>query len=152
MYISAQAEYAARALLALAGSSSDQPVKADELARAQDLPVGFLENILSRLRRVGLVRSVRGAEGGYRLARPASEITVADVVRAMEGPLAEVRGMRPETLAYQPPAELLQDVWIATRAALRMVLEKVTLANIVEGKLPASVRKLAADPEAWQPH
>jgi DNA-binding IscR family transcriptional regulator len=86
------------------------------------------------------------------LARPASEITVADVVRAMEGPLAEVRGMRPETLSYQPPAERLQDVWIATRAALRMVLEKVTLADIVEGKLPASVRKLAADPDAWQPH
>jgi Rrf2 family protein len=152
MYISAQADYAMRALLALAGSPSEQPVKADELARAQDLPVGFLENILGRLRRVGFVRSVRGAEGGYRLARPASEISVADVVRALEGPLAEVRGMRPETLSYQAPAEHLQDVWIATRAALRMVLEKVTLADIVEGKLPPAVRRLAADPEAWQPH
>jgi Rrf2 family protein len=152
MYISAQADYAMRALLTLAGSRSDRPVKADELARAQDLPVGFLENILGRLRRVGFVRSVRGAEGGYRLARPASEISVADVVRALEGPLAEVRGMRPEMLRYQAPAEHLQDVWIATRAALRMVLETVTLADILEGELPPEVRRLAADPEAWQPH
>jgi Rrf2 family protein len=152
MYISAQADYAMRALLALAGSPSDQPVKADELARTQELPVGFLENILGRLRRVGFVRSARGAEGGYRLARPASEISVADVVRALEGPLAEVRGMRPEMLSYQPPAEHLQDVWIATRAALRMVLEQVTLKDILEGRLPPEVSKLAADPEAWQPH
>jgi Rrf2 family protein len=152
MYISAQADYAMRALLALAGSTSGQPVKADEVARAQELPVGFLETILGRLRRVGLVKSLRGAEGGYRLARPASEISVADVVRAVEGPLAEVRGIRPEALSYQPPAEHLQDVWIATRAALRMVLETVTLQDILEGKLPPAVRRLAADPEAWRPH
>jgi Rrf2 family protein len=152
MYISAQADYAMRALLALAGSPSDQPVKADEVARSQDLPAGFLETILGRLRRVGLVKSVRGAEGGYRLGRPAAEISVADVVRALEGPLAEVRGMRPEALSYQPPAEHLQDVWIATRAALRMVLEAVTLAHILDGTLPVTVRRLADDPEAWRPH
>jgi len=152
MYISAQADYAMCALIALAASPTDRPVKADDVAKAQDLPVGFLENILGRLRRGGFVKSVRGAEGGYRLARPASEITVADVIRALEGPLAEVRGLRPESLTYQPPAEHLQDVWIATRSALRMVLEKVTLANIIDGKLPAGVRKLAADPDAWLPH
>jgi Rrf2 family protein len=152
MYISAQADYAMCALIALAASSSDKPVKADDVAKAQDLPVGFLENILGRLRRGGFVKSVRGSEGGYRLARPPSEITVAEVIRALEGPLAEVRGLRPETLSYQSPAEPLQDVWIATRSALRNVLEKVTLANIIDGKLPASVRKLAADPDAWLPH
>jgi len=152
MYISAQADYAMCALIALAGSDTGRPVKADDLARSQELPTGFLENILGRLRRAGLVNSVRGAEGGYRLARSPSEITVAQVMRALEGPLAEVRGIRPESLTYEAPAERLQDVWVATRAALRMVLEQVTLAHIAEGALPPAVQELAADPDAWLPH
>jgi Rrf2 family protein len=152
MYISAQADYALCALLTLAAADSNAPIKADDLAKSQGLPVPFLENILGRLRRAGFISSLRGYEGGYRLARPAKCITVADVIRALDGPIAEVRGQRPEDLVYEAPAEHLQDVWVATRACLRSVLERVTLANIVDGKLPASIRKLTADPEAWVAH
>jgi Rrf2 family protein len=112
----------------------------------------FLENIMGELRRAGIVISQRGAEGGYRLARPPSEIAVADVIRALEGPLAEVRGLRPEALSYDGPAHHLQDVWVAVRASLRSVLETVTLAHVVEGKFPPAVRKLTSDPDAWRPH
>jgi Rrf2 family protein len=136
----------------MAASDSDKPIKADDLAQAQSLPVKFLENILGQLRRAGLVLSQRGSVGGYRLARPAAEISVADVIRALDGPLAEVRGMRPEALSYEGPAEHLQDVWVAVRASLRLVLENISVAHVVEGRFPVSVRKMMSDPDSWVPH
>jgi Rrf2 family protein len=149
MHISAKAEYAMRALLTLAAEPDARPLTADRLAAAQALPVKFLENILVDLRRGGLVRSQRGSEGGYRLARPAREITAADVLRLVDGPLAEVRGARPEQSVYEGPATHLQDVWVAARASLRAVLEHVSLADIASGKLPPRIAKMAADPDAW---
>ena len=148
MHISAKAEYAMRALLTLAAADGG-PMTADQLATAQGMPVKFLENILVDLRRGGLVRSQRGADGGYRLARPAGEITAADVLRLVDGPLAEVRGSRPDQSVYEGPAQHLQDVWVAARAALRSVLEHVTLADIASGNLPKPIAKMAADPDAW---
>jgi Rrf2 family protein len=150
VYISARSDYAVRALLTLAASQGD-PMTGEALATSQSLPIRFVENTLVDLRRVGLVTSQRGRDGGYRLARPASEIAVADVVRALEGPLAEVNGVRPEDSVYEGPAERLQDVWVAVRAALRLVLESVTLADIVEGNLPAPVTELLDQPDAWKP-
>ncbi len=149
MHISAKAEYAMRALLTLAAEPDDHALTAERLASAQSLPVKFLENILVDLRRGGLVRSQRGAEGGYRLARPADEVTAADVLRLVDGPLAEVRGSRPDQSSYEGPAERLQDVWVAARAALRSVLEHVTLADIASGRLPEPIATMAADPDAW---
>jgi Rrf2 family protein len=150
--ISAKSDYAVRAMLELSAEGGARPVTGESLANAQQIPVKFLENILVDLRRAGLVTSQRGADGGYRLARPANRITVADVIRAVDGPLANVRGMRPEEAEYEGAAEALRDVWIAMRAALRSVLERVTLADLASGSLPASVRKLTADPDAWAPH
>ena len=138
-----------RALLTLAADPENRSFTAERLASAQSLPVKFLENILVDLRRGGLVLSQRGSEGGYRLARPAGDITAADVLRLIDGPLAEVRGVRPEQSSYDGPAEHLQEVWVAARAALRSVLERVTLADIVNGKLPPRIAKMAADPDAW---
>ena len=115
------------------------------------MPLKFLENILGDLRQAGLVRSQRGAEGGYWLARPAAEITLAEVIRAVEGPLANVRGIRPDAISYQGAAEPLQDVWIAVRASLRSVLEAVTLADVAGGELPDAVRELVADPRPGRP-
>ena len=138
-----------RALLTLAAEPDAKALTAERLAAAQSLPVKFLENILVDLRRGGLVLSQRGAEGGYRLARPAKEITAADVLRLVDGPLAEVRGVRPEQSVYEGPATHLQEVWVAARAALRSVLERVTLADIASGKLPGPIAKMAADPDAW---
>jgi Rrf2 family protein len=150
--ISAKSDYAVRAMLELSAEGGTRPVTGESLANAQQIPVKFLENILVDLRRAGLVASQRGAEGGYRLARPAGRITVADVIRAVDGPLANVRGMRPEDAEYEGAAEALRDVWVAMRAALRSVLERVTLADLAAGSLPASVRRLTADPDAWSPH
>ncbi|MBV8952095.1 MAG: Rrf2 family transcriptional regulator [Actinobacteria bacterium] len=151
MRISARADYAVRAAIELAAAPPGTPVKAETIARNQDIPREFLENILRDLRRRGLVRSQRGAEGGSMLARPAADIRVAEVLRAVEGPLAAVRGVRPDSLKYTGPAESLVDVWIALRASLRSVLDEVTLADIATGALPAVVRKAAADPANWQP-
>lgn len=148
MYISAKVDYAVRALCTLADANGN-PVTADTLAQAQGLPAKFLESILNDMRRAGLLLSQRGAEGGYRLSRPAGSITVAEVIRPLDGPLAEVRGLRPEATTYQGSAEHLQDVWVAVRASLRAVLEQVTIADIVAGKLPRSVQKLTTDPDAW---
>ncbi|MCW2724659.1 MAG: transcriptional regulator [Frankiales bacterium] len=148
VHISARADYAVRAALELA-LSPDAPVKGEALARAQDIPPKFLEGILSTLRRAGLVRSQRGAEGGYWLARPAEDISVADVIRAVDGPLAGVRGLRPEDVSYDGAATALGPVWVAVRANLRLVLEHVSLAQVAGDRLPAKVRRLAADPEAW---
>jgi len=152
MRISAKVDYALRAVVELAASGSDQPVKGERLAQAQEIPLKFLENILAELRHAGIVRSQRGVEGGYWLARPAGEISVADVIRAVEGPLANVRGLSPELLAYEGSAVPLRDVWIALRASLRSVLEEVTLADLARGELPDSVEEMTRDPEAWQPH
>jgi Rrf2 family protein len=150
MHIPAKVDYAMRALLELA--QRDEPATAESLAEAQILPTKFLSAILSDLRRAGLIASRRGTDGGYLLARPTTEITVADVMRAIDGPLAEVRGLRPEMTTYLGPAEHLQDVWIATRASLRAVLDRVTIAHIVTGRFPREVAKLVSDPDAWLPH
>lgn len=138
-----------RALLTLAAEPGGS-MTADRLAAAQSMPVKFVENILLDLRRGGLVISQRGSEGGYRLARPAADITAADVLRLVDGPLAEVRGDRPDLASYEGPAAHLQEVWIAARASLRAVLERVTLADIVSGRFPRPVAKLLADPDAWK--
>jgi len=151
VYISAKVDYAVRAMCAVA-AVGDQAVTAESLATAQGLPPKFLESILNDLRRAGLLRSQRGADGGYRLARPAKDITVADIIRPLDGPLAEVRGLRPEAASYEGAAEHLQQVWIAVRSSLRSVLEKVTLADIVAGTLPRSVVQLTEKPEAWISH
>ena len=148
MRISARADYAVRAAAELAAAGGG-PVKGEALAAAQGIPPKFLENILGDLRHARLVRSQRGAEGGYWLARPAEEITVADIVRAVEGPLATVRGEPPEAVAYTGAAEPLQQVWIAVRKNLRAVVERVTLADVAAGRLPEHVIELARDPEAW---
>ncbi|WP_372790699.1 Rrf2 family transcriptional regulator [Paraconexibacter sp.] len=150
MRISAKADYAVRAAIELAARpDDDHHIKGETLARAQGIPLKFLENILSDLRQAGLVRSRRGADGGYLLARPPADVTIADVIRAVEGPLAHVRGERPEEVSYAGNAEPLQQVWIAVRAALRSVLEETTLADVAAGDLPDDVTKLASDPQAW---
>jgi Rrf2 family protein len=149
MRISAKADYAVRAMVELAAAPDEKPVKAERLATAQDIPLNFLENILGELRHAGLVRSHRGAEGGFRLAKDASQITVADVIRAVDGPLASVRGAPPEESQYDGAAEALLRVWIAVRANLRRVVEHVTIADVANGKLPRAVDKLADDPDVW---
>jgi Rrf2 family protein len=150
--VSAKADYALRAALELAAAEGSGPVKGERIAQAQAIPIKFLENILLELRHAGLVQSQRGAEGGYWLARPAAEINLAEVLRIVEGPLANVRGMRPEDVEYEGAAEHLREIWIAVRANLRGVLEGATLADLVRGELPAIVEGLARDPEAWRPH
>jgi Rrf2 family protein len=141
--VSAKADYAIRAMIELAAAEGEgEPVKGDRLAQAQGIPVKFLENILGDLRQSGLVRSQRGADGGYWLARPGAEITVADVIRAVEGPIAHVRGARPEDVEYAGSAHRLQDLWIALRANMRAVLETVTLADLARGELPPDVERL----------
>ena len=151
MRVSAKADYAIRAMVELA-AAGDGPVKGDRISQAQSIPIKFLENILVDLRNAGLVRSQRGADGGYWLARPASEISLAQVIRAVDGPLASVRGARSEELAFEGSAEPLGVVWIAVRASLRSVLESVTLDHVARGELPAAVVALAADPDARRPH
>ena len=148
--MSAKADYAVRAVVEVA-AADDGPVKAERIAQAQEIPLKFLENILTDLRHAGVVRSQRGVDGGFWLARPADEITVADVIRAVDGPLANVRGVRPESVTYAGTAEPLREVWVAVRASLRRVLETVTLADLARGELPAVVDELAADPDAWSP-
>src|SRR5579875_1923970 len=147
MRISAKADYAVRAVVELAANSADEkPVKAERIANAQDIPLNFLENILGELRHAGIVRSHRGAEGGFRLARPAAEVTVADVIRAVEGPLASVRGGPPEDAHYDGAAASLPTVWIAVRANLRRVMERVTIADIAQSELPSEILSIAEDP------
>jgi len=145
--ISAKVDYGMRALLVLASAS--EPMTADALAADQGLPGKFLGVILNDLRRSGILVSHRGREAGYNLARPASEITAADVIRALEGPLAQVKGIRPEQATYQGAAQHLQEAWIAVRASLRAVLEHLTIDDIVTGELPAPIAQLVADPDAW---
>ena len=148
MRISAKVDYAVRAALELAAAGGD-PIKGEAIADAQDIPLKFLENILGELKHTGIVASRRGAQGGYWLAKPADEVSLADIVRAVEGPLASVRGQGPETLEYRGEAEPLQKVWIAVRANVRAVMEDTSLAVVVGGELPAAVRELSEPAEAW---
>jgi Rrf2 family protein len=143
----AKADYAVRAAVELAAAGG--LVNGDHIAQAQGIPLNFLENILRDLRRAGIVDSRRGQAGGYVLAKPPADVSVADVIRAVEGPLANVRGAAPESLAYPGPAEKLQDVWIALRASIRAVLEQVTLADLAAGELPPHVLELIRHPDAW---
>jgi Rrf2 family protein len=150
MRISAKADYAVRAAIELAAAESSAATKAEAIARAQDIPHKFLEGILGDLRRAGLVQSVRGLNGGYHLALPASEISVADVVRAVDGPLMSVRGARPPELTYSGRAEPLLPLWVALRANVRAVLESVSLADLASADLPSEVLDLADDALAWE--
>jgi Rrf2 family protein len=147
--ISAKSDYAVRAAAELAASEPGRPVKAEALARAQGIPANFLENILASLRNAGIIRSQRGAEGGYLLARNPSSVSLADVIRAVDGPLAAVRGEAPEEQSYPGAASDVAAVWIAVRAALRDVLERTTLADLAAHELPDHVRALLEDPEVW---
>ena len=149
MRISAKADYAVRAAVHLATAQDGRPTKGDVIATAQAIPLKFLENILADMRHAGLVRSQRGSEGGYWLVGAPSDISLADVIRAVEGPMASIRGQRPEDVPYEGSAEALQQVWIAVRANLRAVLEATTLADVAAGTLPPHVRDLAAAPDAW---
>jgi Rrf2 family protein len=150
MHVTAKADYAVRAVVELVDSGQDSPRKVDEVAQAQSIPVSFLENILTQLRSSGIVRSQRGPEGGYWLAQPADEVNLAQIIRAVEGPLVGVRGQRPEEVEYAGSAESLQQVWIALRANLRKVLEHVTVADVAAGTLPKEVLALTRGEEAWQ--
>ena len=148
MKVSAKSDYAVRALLELA-QAGDGPVKGERLAQTQGIPLKFLENILIDLRHAGIVRSQRGAEGGYWLARDPDSIYVGEVIRAVDGPLASVRGEAPEDLDYDGAAEHLKTVWIAVRASLRAVVDELTLADVVAGRLPSNLKRLIDAPDAW---
>jgi Rrf2 family protein len=150
MHVTAKADYAVRAVIELASSSQESPRKVDEVAQAQHIPVSFLENILTQLRSSGVVRSQRGPEGGYWLAHPPEDISLADVIRAVEGPLVGVRGQRPEEVEYTGSAESLRQVWVAVRANLRNVLENVTVADVASARLPKEVIALTRGEEAWE--
>jgi Rrf2 family protein len=155
MRLSARVDYALRAVAELASATGGvvgaegRPVTAERLAQAQGIPPKFLESILLQLRRAGIVTAQRGPDGGYRMARPAEEVSLAEVIRVIDGPLANVRGQRPEDLGYHGAAAALQEVWIALRASEREILELVTIADVVSGDLPDRVRVLTADPGAW---
>jgi Rrf2 family protein len=146
--VSARSDYAVRALIEVA-SRPGEPVTADQVSRAQEIPLKFLLGILGDLRRAGLVRSQRGPSGGYLMDRETDSITVADIMRAVDGPLASVQGSRPESMSYPGSAARLQEVWVALRASLRTVLEAVTLADLVSGDLPPVIAELTRDAEAW---
>lgn len=149
MRISAKADYAVRAALELAASPDGKPVKGTKLAGAQDIPLQFLEHILLDLKHAGLVKTKRGARGGYWLAESPATVSVADVIRAVEGPLANIHDQAPEETSYEGPATKLRDVWIAVRQNLREVLEQVTLEELAAGRLPEAVTSLLDEPEAW---
>ncbi len=159
MRVTAKSDYALRALIELAavgpaetdGDPRENPVSAEELGRLQDIPHGFLQSILSDLRRAGIVASRRGKTGGWFLSRGADTITVADVLRAVDGPLVSVYDVRPEAVSYNERAEILQHVWIASRAALRRVMDAVTIAELAAGRLPGDVHELTLDSDAWEP-
>ena len=152
MHVSARVDYGTRAVVELAAAWTEDPhrlTKGDELATAQGIPGKFLEGILRQLRQAGLVASQRGAEGGYRLDRAPSEITIADIVRALDGPLAAVRDLRPEDVHSAGNADHLRDVWVALRSAMREVLEHTTVADVYAGRLPTRVQALLDEPDAW---
>ena len=148
MRVSAKTDYAVRALLELTNADGG-PIKGEQLSQAQAIPLKFLENILTDLKHAGIVRAQRGAEGGYWLAKPAEEVRLGEVIRAVDGPLASVRGEAPEEVEYLGPAENLQMVWIALRASMRSVLDELTLADVVAGRMPTRVKRLTEAPDAW---
>lgn len=152
MRVSAKSDYALRALIELAVRPDGAPVSAEELGRLQDIPHGFLQAILADLRRAEIVLSQRGQSGGWRLARAPGSVTVADVIRAVDGPLVSVHGERPEAVSYNESARALQHVWIAARRSLREVCEQVTIQSLAEGRLPQAVEALTRSEDAWQPH
>lgn len=152
MRVSAKSDYALRALIEMAGREDGRAVSAEELGRLQDIPHGFLQAILADLRRAGIVMSQRGQSGGWRMGRPAKDVSVADVIRAVDGPLVSVYGLRPEAVSYNEAADGLQYVWIAARRALRDVFERVSIQALADGSLPGDVKALTADDDAWQPH
>jgi Rrf2 family protein len=154
LQVTAKTDYAIRAAseLARAAAQGTGPLKGDWISESQGIPKKFMENILNDLKRAGIVRTQRGASGGYWLAPPPGEVSLADVIRAVEGPLANVRGEYPEDVEYPGAAENLREVWIALRANMRAVLESVTLADLADGDLPAHISRLTTDPEAWVHH
>ena len=152
MRVSAKVDYAVRAAVELA-AAGDGPVKGERIAEAQEIPLKFLENILLELEHAGLVQSQRGAEGGYWLARPPDEITLADVIRAVEGPLANVRGERPEQVEYAGRGRAAtRGLGRRAREPARRARAASRVADVAAGRLPEDVARIAADPEAWQPH
>ncbi|HET7735472.1 MAG TPA: Rrf2 family transcriptional regulator [Nocardioidaceae bacterium] len=152
MRVSAKSDYALRALIELASRDEGSPVSAEELGKLQEIPHGFLQAILADLRRAGVVMSQRGQSGGWRMARDADSVTVADVIRAVDGPLVSVYGLRPEAVEYNESAEVLQHVWIAARSSLREVFEQVSIRALADRRLPKHVVALTKDEEAWKPH
>ena len=152
MRVSAKADYALRALIEIAVRTDGTAVSAEQLGKAQSIPHGFLQSILADLRRADIVVSQRGQSGGWRFAREPKSITIADVVRAVDGPLVSVYGLRPESVEYDDSARVLQHVWIAARSSLRMVFEHVSIQDLADGTLPQEVAALTADEDAWQPH
>lgn len=152
MRVSAKSDYALRALIEVARRDDGQPVSAEEIGRLQDIPHGFLQSILADLRRAGVVMSQRGQSGGWRMGRPPESVTVADVIRAVDGPLVSVYGLRPEAVTYQGSAEGLQKVWIAARSSLREVFEAVSIRHLVDGALPSRVERRTESKDAWEPH
>lgn len=152
MRVSAKSDYALRALIEMADAAGSSPISAEELGRRQDIPHGFLQAILADLRRSGIVVAQRGQAGGWRLAGEASSVSVADVIRAVDGPLVSVYGLRPEAVTYNEKADVLQHVWIAARRSLRDVFEEVSIAQLAAGRLPRAVTSRTADEDAWQPH
>ncbi len=152
MRVSTKSDYALRALIEMAAQADSGPVSAEELGRRQEIPHGFLQAILADLRRASIVLSQRGQSGGWRLARDPAEVSVADVIRAVDGPLVSVYGLRPESVSYNDSAQVLQLVWIAARSSLREVFEEVSIADLASGQLPPAVAERTADDDAWQPH
>ena len=152
MRVSAKSDYALRALIEMAGRADGRAVSAEELGRLQDIPHGFLQAILADLRRAGVVMSQRGQSGGWRMGRSASEVSVADVIRAVDGPLVSVYGLRPEAVSYNDSADVLQHVWIAARSSLREVFEEVSIQQLADADLPPAVTKRTADEDAWKAH
>jgi len=152
MRVTAKSDYALRALIEIARRGGAGPVSAEEIGRLQDIPHGFLQAILADLRRAGVLVAQRGQSGGWRMAKDAEQVTVADVIRAVDGPLVSIYGLRPEAVEYNDSAAVLQYVWIASRHSLRDVLEKVTVRQLADGKLPRAVSSRTSDDDAWQPH
>jgi len=152
MRVSAKSDYALRALIEMAVRQDGRAVSAEELGRVQEIPHGFLQAILADLRKAGIVISQRGQSGGWRMGRDPESVSVADVIRAVDGPLVSVYGLRPEAVSYNGSAEVLQHVWIAARRSLRDVFEQVSIQQLADGRLPKAVTSRTADGDAWQPH
>ena len=148
MHISARSDYAVRAMLTLAAHHPEH-VTTQRVAEEQQMPRKYLESILTALGKAGLVQTKRGAEGGHRLAAPPEQITVGQVLRSMDGPLAQVRGLRPDQTEYHGAAVHLPELWVAARAALRSVLDETSIADVAAGRLPPPVRSLCDLPDAW---